>query len=326
MFLRTWLSSAWNARVLGGRGVSAIPYLHVRDVVSFFRTLLDQIPRLEPGAVVVASPDGAVSHRQLFDVATRIYYGKPRRPLLMPRPLCGPGMHARDLFGRLTGERPFERPWMAKYIDESLTIDARRTRERLGWAPRPRLEILNRIAFLIENLRSDPVEWNRRNRAAMKIVRLEPNLKIHWLLERHEAEIAEEFQRRLLGPDGRERFPSYQTLDREEVMWNVKLALRHLMNAIRTGEKSIVGAYSADLAEHRFHQGYNADEVCAAWELLNWVCFKVLRKDRESDDLVPFLGEYITMPLRFGCDTAQETFDELKETSALRARRGASGR
>ena len=30
-FLETWLSPVWNQRILGGRGRSAIPYLHVRD-------------------------------------------------------------------------------------------------------------------------------------------------------------------------------------------------------------------------------------------------------------------------------------------------------
>jgi nucleoside-diphosphate-sugar epimerase len=39
-FVENWLANAWNSRILGGRGLSAIPYLHVRDAVSFVRTLL----------------------------------------------------------------------------------------------------------------------------------------------------------------------------------------------------------------------------------------------------------------------------------------------
>ncbi len=38
----------------------------------------------------------------------------------------------RDLAGRLTGERPFERPWMAEYIDTVMAIDASKTRARTG--------------------------------------------------------------------------------------------------------------------------------------------------------------------------------------------------
>ncbi len=40
MFLRTWLSRAWNRRVLGGRGESAIPYLHIKDAMVFLRRVI----------------------------------------------------------------------------------------------------------------------------------------------------------------------------------------------------------------------------------------------------------------------------------------------
>ena len=40
MFFETWLSDAWNRHVLGGKGESAIPYLHVSDAVAFVVRLL----------------------------------------------------------------------------------------------------------------------------------------------------------------------------------------------------------------------------------------------------------------------------------------------
>ena len=52
---------------------------------------------LAPGEVLIASPDGSTSHRELFEEATRDLEGEPRRPILMPRLLCGPGMWARAL-------------------------------------------------------------------------------------------------------------------------------------------------------------------------------------------------------------------------------------
>ena len=94
VFLRTWLSSAWNCRILGGRGRSAIPYLHVRDAIRLFRTVLTRLDVLAPGQVLVASPDGAVSHRELFEEATLLHFGARRRPLSFPvgsaAPACGP--------------------------------------------------------------------------------------------------------------------------------------------------------------------------------------------------------------------------------------------
>jgi nucleoside-diphosphate-sugar epimerase len=50
-FLRTWCSRRWNARVLGGHGISAIPYLHVRDLLSFFLRVVERCDELQPAEV-----------------------------------------------------------------------------------------------------------------------------------------------------------------------------------------------------------------------------------------------------------------------------------
>jgi nucleoside-diphosphate-sugar epimerase len=311
MFLDTWLSDAWNARLLGGRGRSAIPYLHVDDLVLFFLALLEKLPGLEPGGVLQASPDGCVSHAQLFEESTLLSHGRSLRPLCVPRALCAPGMLARDLFGRLIGRRPFERPWMARYVDREMTIDASRTRSLLGWEPRPRLQLLRRLPFLLENRRTDPVEWSRANRAAMKEAHLETNLRIFTLLKKHAAEIAAEFTEVLTGPDSRGRFPSYRRVSGDDHQWNHTLILRHLMNAVRTRERSIFVSYCADLAERRSRQGFQADEVCDALRELNRIVFKVLRRDPEAEGLRRDIYEHVTTTLTWGCDEAQHVFERL---------------
>jgi len=325
MFLETWLSSAWNARILGGRGRSAIPYLHVDDLVLFFLALLERVEDMAPGTVLQASPDEAVSHQQLFDEATQVALGRRPRAIHVPRPLCRPGMWALDLAGRLIGRRPFERPWMARYVDLAMTIDASATRARLGWQPRPRLQVLRRLPFLLENRRMDPVEWNRANRAAMKEVHLETNLRIYRLLNRHAPEIAAEFTEVLTGPDGRQRFPSYQQVSGEDHQWNHTLILRHLMNAVRTRERSILVAYCRDLAERRFRQGFPSREVCDALRELNRIVFKVLRRDPEAESLRPDIYEHVTMTLTWGCDETQQVFERL-EARARHARGQDGGR
>lgn len=312
VFLETWLSRAWNARLIGGRGRSAIPYLHVDDLVLFFLALFERLDELPPGTVLQASPDGAVSHRQLFDEATLLERGRRPRALHVPRPLCGPGMWARDLLGRALGERPFERPWMARYVDLAMNIDASRTRARLGWEPRPRLHVLRRLPFLLENRRVEPIEWSRANRAAMKEVHLETNLRIFALLKRHAHEIAAEFTEVLTGPEGRQRFPSYGQVSGEDHSWNHTLILRHLMNAVRTRERSILVSYCRDLAERRFAQGFQSREVCDALRELNRIVFKVLRRDPEAEGLRPDIYEHVTMTLTWGCDEAQQVFERLE--------------
>jgi nucleoside-diphosphate-sugar epimerase len=324
MFLETWLSGAWDRRILAGQGRSAVPYLHINDLVLFVLAVLARLDEIKPCEVLMASPDGAVSHRELYEAATTAFYGARHTPILVPRVLCGLALRARDLFGHLRGRRPFERPWTAESIDTAMTTDGSRTRRRLEWAPRPRLEILRRMPFLIENLRTDPVTWAELNRAAMKGVRVPTNLKIHWLLEQHQETVMREFTELLTGPYGRERFARYQSLTDDQHAWNHRLIYRNLLNAVRTRDKGVFMGYCRDLADQRLKEGFTANELCGALEALNLVCWRVLRRDPESTGMREAIFDYVTSTLRSGCDQAQEVF-ELAEARARREGNRAIG-
>ena len=250
----------------------------------------------------------AVSHEQLYDEATQYYFENAAPPILMPKPLVKPGIHARTFVGRFMPEKPFERPWTANYVDKELMVDASRIRERLDWYPRKRLEILYRLPFLIENFKYDRIEWTRRNRDAMKQVRVRPNLKIHSLLQKHKEEIILECTRVL-----RERFPAYQNVPDEEHRWNHRLILRNLFNAIRMRMKIDFMSYCRDLAERRMEQGFTAEELVGALEAIDQVCVRTLIEDPESEDVRPYLIECISMTVRFGIDQILETYDLLEE-------------
>jgi nucleoside-diphosphate-sugar epimerase len=101
VFLETWLANVWNRRILGGQGASAVPYLHIDDLVLFMLEVLARLDQLKPCEVLIASPDGAVSHRELHEASTLTFYGARQQPIFMPRALCGPAMWARDL--KVTG-------------------------------------------------------------------------------------------------------------------------------------------------------------------------------------------------------------------------------
>jgi nucleoside-diphosphate-sugar epimerase len=161
--LETWLSNAWNASILGGRGRSAIPYLHVEELMPFFRSLLKQRLSLGQREVLIASANSSASHIELFNLARRNDDNHCSRPLLIPRPLCLLGVWLRDLIGRVSCKRPFERPWMVKYIDQALTVDASRTHKRLSWQPREHLQLPHRLPRMIENMRCQAYKWQRRN-------------------------------------------------------------------------------------------------------------------------------------------------------------------
>jgi hypothetical protein len=219
----------------------------------------------------------------------------------------------RDLAGRLGGHRPFERPWMAKYIDKVMAVDAARTRSRLGWAPRERLEILRRMPFLIENLEMDPIEWHRRNHWAMRKLRIGPNLRIHAMLEKHEKAIVARLTGLMYGPGAEERFPTYQRLVHDPPQWQHEQALHALMNSVRTRERGLFFGFCEELAERRYALGFPAAEVCDAIQTVGRVAVEEILKEPEAGELQEEIEDYVATPVRFGLDHVLDRYDVLAE-------------
>jgi nucleoside-diphosphate-sugar epimerase len=185
-FLRTWRSHRWNAHILGGKGQSAVPYLHVQDLISFYIRVVERCDDLKPAEVLQASPDGSTTHLELYRAVTRSLCGSPRFAVCLPKFIARPGIIAREKWGRITGRMPFERSWMADYIDLRLDVDASRTRRRLDWAPNPELHILKRMACVVDNMRTYPEEWELRSerKRARRCQASSPSIsaKICWLV------------------------------------------------------------------------------------------------------------------------------------------------
>lgn len=312
VFIETWLSRSWNSRILGGRGTSAIPYLHVRDVTPFIRRLIRRNDLIGPNQVVIASPNHTVNHRELFRLVDTYVGEGTRRPILVPGFLARIGVWGRDLIGRATGNRPFERPWMVEYIDRDLAVDSSQTQELLDWRPRRRLFMEQRMAFLVEHRKLDPIEWHNLNQAAMKEVHLRANLQIHRLLDRHQEAIRTRFLEHLVsGADSAARFPSYQKVNPQVAEWRFTVALRHILNSVRTQERGLFIGYCQDFAGKRYEEGFAISEVVGALQLLNQTCLDIVREDPEAEGLDAKLHEHLTMTFKFGCDQIIEIYEDL---------------
>lgn len=312
-FLETWIEQRGPWRVLGGRGEFAIPYLHVRDAVRFVGRALEDVEAVRSSGgsepILICSPDGATSTRQLFEEVTHWRIGEPVDPTIVPKPLCRLGIHVRCWLASTIGEDVFERPWMAKHIDRQMRVDAHRTRERLGWAPRERLAIVRRLPFLLENRATDPWEWYRRNEAPRHQVRTATNLRIVRVLEQRQEQIGAWISARFEA--ARETMPSYTGLESGEARWNHQLALRQLMSSIRIQDPGIFTSYCRDLAERRRAQGFDVEEVCRALRTLHDACLHVLRNDRDAPDVDWRHLRHLEGTLRFGCDQVEETYELL---------------
>jgi nucleoside-diphosphate-sugar epimerase len=293
-----WLSKSWDRGILGGRGVFAIPYLHVHDVASFVVRLLGAHEDLAPAEVLIASPDEPTSLRALFERVGRDDAGRlPPSPTL-PAPVCRLGMVARDLFGRVTGSRPFERPWMAGYIDRRMPVDAHRTRARLGWAPRERLQLERRLPLVLQNRAANPTEWLRRNQTVMRRDRTAQHLEVHALLERNEAEIL-----RRAAAHGAVASPDD---------WGGRVAFEQLRAAVRNRDAFGFGGFCALLAERRFDQGALPAEVDAELRALADACLVVVRGDAAPASLRARAEETLSLQFLLGRDQVEERFELLR--------------
>lgn len=306
--LRTWLSKGWNSRILGGRGLSAVPYLHVRDACVFAERLLEMRRELEPAEVLIASPNQVTSHAELFKAVTTYVRGAPVRPIRAPKPIAAVGLHLLDLLGRATGDPPFERPWMATMIDRRLEVDARHSHARLAWTPRARLDILRRIPFLIENQRSEQGTWAARNEATLHATVLPPHVQILRLFEEHEEEVFEAVTRSLLADPA--HFPHYARVGPGEHDWNHRQLLRNLAQSVRTRHRGFFRTYCQDLALRRARQGYPQEELRAALLAFQDVFREIVAADPRAAALQPLLDELVMRTIDFGLDGLEAGYEE----------------
>ena len=317
MFLNTWLGGSWKARILAGSGSSAIPYVHLRDIVAFLKLVLQRHSSLESGEVLVASTSGCTSHLRLHQTATRFFQGTARKPMFLPRPLCGLGLVGMTLLGRLTRRMPFERPWMYRYIDQAMSVDSSRTTARIGWAPSPRLHIERRLPFLIERLKSEAAEWHHRNALAMRRGFVRPDLTIYRVLVTIEDEVVETVANRLTTAPA--RVPTLAAMERGELIWFVRLIYRLLLTSVQSTNRMLVLNYLEVTGLSRFRSGASADELCLFLDMLN---DETIRRLGAHDQLREFRGELhdrISVPLEFGKDEIQEQYERFLQGKAASA-------
>ena len=158
----------------------------------------------------------------------------------------------------------------------------------------------------------------------MKEVHFPSNLRLHRLLERYEDDVISAYHGHLVGPHGPIRFANYQRISEEEHDWNHRVVFGHLKNTVRTRDKAVLISYCRQLAARRFEQGFAADELCGALLVLNLVVHRVIRRDPQAKGMRQELLDYVTGPLRLGCDEIQEVFDELTASRARQDRTVAS--
>jgi len=308
-FFSHWTSGGWNSRMLGGRGKFAIPYLHVRCGAVFISNLLRQVDTLGDGEIFLASPDGCIELKDIFSSIGLAFFGEKRKPLFVPKSMTAVWLRIQDSVGQVLGKRPFERPWMSRYLDRQLRIDASLTRERLRWTTRPRLDLIRRIPFLVENMRSQPLRWLKLNRAAIRKDLTGLSLKIDWLLERGREEIIRLHLQNLLAPENVGRFGSYGSLPEEDLTRLIRESVSQLRRSIRSREMEPFGRHCRKIAQLRMKNEFSVEEVGAAIEDMGECCCTVLEGEGDSERSEGLFRERIRIVVQFGIDEIRDEFE-----------------
>ncbi len=308
-FLDTWSSRSWKARILGGQGKSSVPYIHIVCLVRILRSILDKTEKLKPFDVLIASPDESSSHQELYDLSTRYLYGNKRRAIHMPILLSRIGVTLFDLFGRLIRKRPFERPWMMKYIDERMDVDASYSRRALGWEMVPRFTPERRILHVIEHMKTYPIEWHQKNALALYKSPDRPNLKISEALASQETQILQDLTDQILNPEHSNRYPSYQKMDPAKLTWYLGIVFNLLKVSVRTGDRLSLANYARFIASIRIHEGFKLEEVVDVFQSLSDIVIKTLQEYPPVKHLETLIRDDVDLTIQMAIDEIEDAYD-----------------
>lgn len=325
--LNNWMSGRLlESRILAGRGQSAIPYIHVQDLAQFFLRVLDRHESLARLCTLNAGPDGAVSHLDLYRLATRFYYNQARRPLCTPVWLLYPMVLVRLVQNHLLGREPFERLWMLKYVDQQLVADSRRTRELLDWKPTPRKTITRRLVFLIENMQRNPELWRSWNEAMLHRTANRPQLVLHERLcaamDSERDEVVQPVVRALLAAaEGAipGNGPAPRSLDSQVLTSYVRLLCQLIVTTLRTRNRPMMQQYAHTIAFLPLNAGLSNGLASYTLFLLGDQLIARFRSRPEFQRLAPGADDYVAMTIHMAMDQIEDRLELARlQSPALR--------
>ncbi len=312
-FFRTWLSHRWNSHIIAGRGESALPYIHISCLMKMIAQILDQTEQLSQHELFIASSDRAISHLQLFNLVTRYYYGRNKKPIFIPKILARMGIAIRDIFGRLIGRRPFERLWMVDYIDQVFNSDSSYTREKLDWQPLRRHTLERRLLFMIENLKSSPIEWHQKNTARMiSPTGRRPNLVLAEEMINRRNDVIDRVLTYILDKRRANIFRYYQNLEQERVRYYIEVLYNHIISSVRNGDRSLMISFAQVLAHARYNEGVRQSELCGALQVTSEIIDDELKQNPKLKKMEILIHDYIILALQLAIDEVKDTYDHLR--------------
>lgn len=308
MFLSTWLSKKWKSRILGGKGESAITYIHINDLIRFFDLIIENDSQLPRELTLIASPNGTVSHNDLYQAASKYHFGKYRKPVRIPKLIAYPGVVVLNFLAGLFGFESFEKPWMIKYVDKKLVVDATWSQKLLSWNTSRRYDVLRRLLFLLENRKNHLVTWSIRNEMAMRRPAERTNILYYEILKNCRSETVEKMIESLLRSENKERFVHYQAMGRDLLQMYITLIYQLIAISIRTGDRMVLRKYAQIIAYRRFNSGFRIEEIAGLLNSLEATIIATANPELVPPNSKRKFNNYVSIAIQLVIDEIDESF------------------
>jgi nucleoside-diphosphate-sugar epimerase len=313
MLLEFWLSrNILMSRIVAGRGESAVPYIHIKDLNKLFLRIIEISDRLPRLGIYNASHQGCVSHNELFKTATKYYHGHDIKPIRIPKIPATLGLIIRSFLRWLVGKETLEKPWMAEYIDKELRVDASATYRALGWKPTPRYHILRRLLFLTEKMTLYPNNWTFRNEALLQRVAYRKSTEIYNILTELRESLVDKIVQEVMKPGNEQRFPNYRKMDQDLLKWYITLNYQLVSATVRNRDRAMIPNYAQVIAYRRFVEGFKAKEVKDLMFLTGKTMEESLVERPELKGSKQRLDNYIILTSQLAADEFEDTYEILE--------------
>lgn len=311
-FLSTWLSRKWDSKILGGQGESAITYIHIHDLSRLIIQLIKKQNELPRFGTYLASPDGSVSHKELFSNATRDFYGQPNKPFHISKIIAYPGLLAKTFLGKINLiSKPFEKLWMLQYVDLKLNVDSIKTQQLLSWKITPRYHILRRLIYLLDKMKSHPNEWVIKNEESNKRQTHRPNLLIYEQLIKEEMRILNKIESDLFSEENSGVFPNYKKLSNRDLKISLSALYHLLLASVRSADRRLMQSYMEEIALKRYTSGFSAKEMMDAISGIGQTILNELGSIPELKNEKQEMYDYIGLTFQLAIDVVEDVFENM---------------
>ncbi|MCP4252258.1 MAG: NAD(P)-dependent oxidoreductase [Candidatus Scalindua sp.] len=159
--LANQIAFIWNKcfgyRILPGKGIGGISYVHIEDVLDAFEKSMLMAEKIPSGSIMILSEENLISNNELCNLIHREIYGKNLNLIHLPVRIVWLCIYAASNFHSLIGRRYFFKPWMLKLTDKKYKFSIEKAKRTLEWQPRFQLE--QYMAMMIKNLKSNTNRW-----------------------------------------------------------------------------------------------------------------------------------------------------------------------